>query len=148
MPPLSRRHPRYRKNEVFLMLTLSGALQSFAKSFSYSILLIANPIWLLLYLAIDHVLYQIYCIIRGEHHYFIPGMNRPLSAALRACKKLVVDSTSCWQARSPLHMHGCCFTFSQIVTHASVFVSIHLYTSSGHTTCPLKGFGSAQAYCS
>jgi hypothetical protein len=70
-----------------------------AKSFSSALLFIASPNYFLAYTAGDHVLYQLYRIVRCDYLTFLPGVNVPLSFICRICEKTIVDFTSCWLLR-------------------------------------------------
>jgi uncharacterized membrane protein (DUF485 family) len=48
-------------------------------------------------------------------------------------EKVIADFTSSWIVRTPLMMHSSYFLFNQLTTHASVFISVHVYVTSGLT---------------
>jgi hypothetical protein len=110
---------------------MSGALQVLAKSFSSALLLIANSNFFLAYMVGDHVLYQLYLVLRGDHRFWRLGASVPLSVVQRCLEKVVADFSSCWLMRNPLAMHSAYFLFNQLTAHASVFVSVHVYVSGG-----------------
>ena len=98
-PRLAGAIPNTSRGLFFFLLVVSGALQVVAKSFSSALLFIASPNYFLAYTAGDHVLYQLYRIVRCDYLTFLPGVNVPLSFIWRICEKTIVDFTSCWLLR-------------------------------------------------
>jgi hypothetical protein len=88
------------------MLVVSGALQVASKSVSSALLLIASPIIFLAYTVVDHALYHLYLVVRGDHNYFRPGVGVLFSVGIRSGEKLMADFTSCWWIRQPMSMHS------------------------------------------
>jgi hypothetical protein len=130
-PKLAGATPDTSRGPFFVMLVMSGALQVVAKTFSSALLFIARPNYFLAYMVGDHVLYQVYNVLRGDHHQFRAGTSVPTSVLYRLMEKVVADFTSCWLIRNPLTMHNAYFLFNQLTAHASVFVSVHVYVSGG-----------------
>ncbi|GMI23650.1 hypothetical protein TeGR_g6548, partial [Tetraparma gracilis] len=130
-PKLAGATPDTSRGPFFAMLVMSGALQVLAKSFSSALLIIANANYFLAYTVGDHVLYQLYLVLRRDHRRVEPGTGVALSVVFRFCEKSVADFTSCWLTRNPLTMHNAYFLFNQLTAHASVFVAVHVYVSGG-----------------
>ena len=130
-PSLAGATPDTSRGPFFFVLVVSGSLQVVAKSFSSALLFIANSNYFLAYTVGDHVLYQLYLAARGDHRNYRPGAGVLQSVAYRFGEKTVADFTSCWLMRNPLTMHNAYFLFNQLTAHASVFVSVHVYVSSG-----------------
>ncbi|GMI19342.1 hypothetical protein TeGR_g2736 [Tetraparma gracilis] len=135
-PKLAGATPDTSRGPFFVVLVMSGALQVVAKSFSSALLLIASPNYFLVHMAADHFLYQVYVAARCDHRNFRPGAGIPQSVVFRIMEKVITDYTSCWVMRNPLTMHNCYFLFNQLTAHASVFVSVRVYASSGLTDMP------------
>jgi hypothetical protein len=123
--------PDTSRGPFFVLLVVSGALQVVAKSFSSALLFIASPNYFLAYTVGDHVLYQLYLAMRGDHSFFVPGGGVPLSVVTRIGQKVVVDFTSCWLLRAPFAMHNAYFLFNQLTAHANVFFSVRIYVNGG-----------------
>ena len=130
-PKLAGATPDTSRGPFFIVLVVHGALQVVAKCFSSALLFIANSNYFLAYTVGDHVLYQLYLAARGDHRNFRPGAGVLLSVVFRVTEKTVADFTSCWLMRNPLTMHNAYFLFNQLTAHAGVFVSVHVYVSSG-----------------
>jgi hypothetical protein len=130
-PKLAGATPDTSRGPFFFVLVISGALQVVAKSFSSALLFIASPNYFLVYMAGDHVLYQLYLAARSDHRGFRPGFSVPMSMVTRFVEKVVADYTSSWITRNPLFMHNAYFLFNQLTAHASVFVSVRVYVGSG-----------------
>jgi hypothetical protein len=135
-PKLAGATPDTSRGPFFFLLAMSGALQIVAKSFSSALLFIANPNYFLAHLVGDHILYQLYLALRGDHRFWRPGASVPLSVLVRFIEKVIADFASCWLMRNPLTMHNAYFLFNQLTAHASVFVAVHLYASSGSAHLP------------
>jgi hypothetical protein len=114
------------------------ALQDVAKSFSSALLFIASPKYFLANMVADHALYQLYLAVRGDHRGDATGIGVLLSIVKRALEKVIADFTSSWLMRNPLTMHNAYFLFNQLMTHASVFVSVHIYATSSFTHLPAR----------
>jgi hypothetical protein len=95
-PRLCGATPDQGRGLFFFLVTVSGALQVLAKSLSSALLLIANPNWFVAYTAVDHVLFQFYLVLRGDHRTMVPGLGVVMSSVIRIFLKLVADYTSCW----------------------------------------------------
>ncbi|GMI28919.1 hypothetical protein TeGR_g7534 [Tetraparma gracilis] len=137
-PQKRRQKPRFAgatpdtsRGPFFFLLVVSGALQIAAKSFSSALLLIASPIIFLAYTVGDHALYQGYLVVRGDHRFYNYGVGVSVSVLFRVVEKVLADFTSCWRVSVPICMHNAYFLFNQLTTQASVFVSVHVYVSSG-----------------
>jgi hypothetical protein len=135
-PKLAGATPDTSRGPFFFVLVVSGALQVVAKSFSSALLFIARPDYFLAYMVGDHAIYQVYLAMCGDHRKCIPGFGVPVSVVFRALEKVVADFTSSWLVRNPLTMHNSYFLFNQLTGHASVFVSVRVYVSSGFTDLP------------
>ena len=98
-PRLAGATPDTTRGPFFFLLVVSGALQVVAKSFSSALLFIASPKTFLAYMVGDHVVYQLYLVVRGDHMHFPAGFTTPLSLVGRFLEKLTVDFTSCWNCR-------------------------------------------------
>jgi hypothetical protein len=59
-----------------------------------------------------------------------------MTVVMRFGEKTIADFTSCWLMRSPLLVHNAYFLLNQLATHASVFVSVLLYTRSSVAALP------------
>jgi hypothetical protein len=132
-PKLAGATPDTGRGAFFFLLVMSGALQVAAKSTSSALLFAAHPNYFLAYMVGDHVLYQVYNVVRGDHRGFRAGVSVILSVVFQICEKVVADFTSCWMMRTPLSMHSAYFLFNQLAAHASLFVSVHVYVNSGRT---------------
>jgi hypothetical protein len=66
-PKIAGATPDTSRGPFFFVLVMSGALQVLAKSFSSALLLIANSNFFLAYMVGDHILYQLYCAVRGDY---------------------------------------------------------------------------------
>ena len=137
-PKLAGATPDTSRGPFFIVLVVHGALQVVAKCFSSALLFIANSNYFLAYTVGDHVLYQLYLAARGDHRFFRPGAGVLLSVVFRVTEKAVADFTSCWLIRNPVTMHNAYFLFNQLMTHASVFVSVHIYATSNFTHLPAR----------
>jgi hypothetical protein len=130
-PKIAGATPDTSRSPFFILLVMSGAFQVMAKSFSSALFFIASPIYFLAYMAGDHVLYQLYLVVRGDLRSFRPGFSVSLSVVVNTVEKAIADFTSCWLMRNPLTMHSAYFLFNQLTTHASAFVSVRVYVSAG-----------------
>ncbi|GMI54445.1 hypothetical protein TeGR_g3786 [Tetraparma gracilis] len=130
-PKIAGATPDTSRSPFFILLVMSGAFQVMAKSFSSALFFIASPIYFLAYMAGDHVLYQLYLVVRGDLRSFRPGFSVSLSVVFNTVEKAIADFTSCWLMRNPLSMHSAYFLFNQLTTHASAFVSVRVYVSAG-----------------
>ena len=61
--------------------------------------LLAQVSWLLvvMYTVVDHALFQLYKLMRGDFIYWVPGFGGPISSLSRFVAKVVVDFTGASQ---------------------------------------------------
>jgi hypothetical protein len=158
-PRLAGATPDTSRGLFFFLLVMSGALQVVAKSFSSALLIIASPNLFLAYTVGDHLLFQIYLVVRGDHCIIAPGASVATSVTSNLIYKVIADFTSSWIMRSPIFMHNAyvrtserscyypsCspdrvrryFLFNQLTTHTSVFVSVRVYVGAGFTHLPVE----------
>jgi hypothetical protein len=135
-PKLWGATPDTGRGPFFFALVMSGTLQVAAKSLSTALLIITNSKFFFAYLLGDHALFQLHLAIRGDHCAMTAGGGHGRAKILdsvlnRVLTKAVVDFTSCWIIRSPLWVNNAYFLFNQLTSHASVFVSVHVYVSAG-----------------
>jgi hypothetical protein len=90
--------PDQGRGVFFCLLTISGALQVVAKTFSSALLMVANPSYFLAYLAGDHVLYLLITLLRGDFFISFQGLT-PVSPVGRPILKMLADVTGCWILR-------------------------------------------------
>ena len=86
-----------RRALTFLLLFMYHSAHTLGKTCAMALLAQVN--WLLVvgYMVVDHVLFQLYKLMRGEFIYFAIGFGGPLSSLARFVAKVVVDFTGASQ---------------------------------------------------
>ena len=82
-----------RRALIFLLLFVYHGAHSLSKT--YAMALLAQVSWLLVvaYTVVDHVLFQLYKLMRGDFIYWLPGLGGPISSLCRFVAKVVTDFT-------------------------------------------------------
>jgi hypothetical protein len=110
-------------------LTLNCALLLVARSFSLALLLLENKNYALQYFAVDHAVYILYKIARGDMWYWIPihGVRGLVgSVGVRCIVKLITDFTGIVQFRHPYELGGAYWTFNTVIAFLFCFYSVHV----------------------
>ncbi len=78
---------------TFLLLFVYHSAHTLGKM--CAVALLAQVSWLLVvvYTVVDHVLFQLYKLMRGDFIFWVPGVGGPLSSLNRFGTKVVVDFT-------------------------------------------------------
>ncbi len=78
---------------TFLLLFVYHSAHTLGKTCAMALLAQVSWIFVVAYTVVDHVVYQLYKLMRGDFIYWTPGLGGPLSSLARFITKVVVDFT-------------------------------------------------------
>ena len=116
---------------AFATVFLLCAIQVIAKATAVALLAVTNGTWLLVYMAADHAAHLIYRIARRDllQKTAMPAMaSYIVSPLLRIVFKVVGDFTGSMNVRLPFLLGGSYFFANLLMSHASVFIAVYVYT--------------------
>ncbi|GMI36316.1 hypothetical protein TeGR_g6771 [Tetraparma gracilis] len=121
--------PDAGRTEAFAAAFLLSAFQVIAKAAATALLAVTNGTWLLAYMATDHAVHLMYRICRRDMLVFTATpLPYVFSSLLFTGFKVVGDFTGSLNVRLPLLLGGSYFAANLVMSHASVFVAIYLYS--------------------
>ena len=82
-----------RRALTFLLLFVYHSAHTLGKTCAMALLAQVSWIFVVGYMVVDHVFFQIYKLMRGDFIYWTPGFGGPLSSLARFIIKVVVDFT-------------------------------------------------------
>ncbi|GMI41305.1 hypothetical protein TeGR_g14147 [Tetraparma gracilis] len=119
------------RTRAFATVFLLCAIQIVVKAFAVALLAVTNSTWLFVYMAADHIAHLVYRIARRD---FVHKTPMPVAAAyvypliILPAFKVIGDFTGSMNVRLPFLLGGSYFFANLMVSHASVFVAVHLYS--------------------
>ena len=78
---------------AFFLLFVYHSAHTLGKTCAMALLAQVSWIFVVAYTVVDHVVYQLYKLMRGDLIYWPPGVGGPLSSLCRFVVKVVVDFT-------------------------------------------------------
>ena len=112
---------------IFGCMMLNSALLLLIRSFSATMLMIANKRYLMIYMAGDMALYLLQKVAREDLHYWFPidgAFGLFVSLLARVIVKTVIDFTGIIQFRGPQELGGVYWTASMFLAVAASFASV------------------------
>ncbi len=82
-----------RRALTFFLLFVYHSAHTLGKTCAMALLAQVSWIYVVMYTVVDHVLFQLYKLMRGDFIYWIPGVGGPVSSLARFVAKVVVDFT-------------------------------------------------------
>ncbi len=94
---------------AFFLLFVYHSSHTLGKTCAVALLAQVSWIFAVLYTVVDHAVYQLHKLMRGDFIYWVPGVGGPLSLLVRFVAKVVVDFTgaSLMLAIAIWHMPTC-----------------------------------------
>jgi hypothetical protein len=122
--------PNQGRGLAFVTVFAFCALHIMAKGAATALFFIANPRFLLIYMAVDYGLYFMYFAARRDVVCFVPmptAASWIFSPFFRIILKVIGDFTGNPAVRVPIDLGGSYYMFNQITAQVSVLVSAHFY---------------------
>ena len=82
-----------RRALTFFLLFVYHSAHTLGKTCAVALLAQVNWIFVVLYTVVDHVLFQLYKLMRGDFIYWAPGVGGLFSSLCRFVAKVVADFT-------------------------------------------------------
>ncbi len=82
-----------RRALTFFLLFVYHSAHTLGKTCAVALLAQVSWIYVVMYAVVDHVLFQLYKLMRGDFIYWAPVVGGPLSSLCRFVAKVVVDFT-------------------------------------------------------
>jgi hypothetical protein len=105
-------------------------LHVIAKGVATALLFIGNPLFLLIYVAVDYSLFFLYMASRKDLVYYVPMPPKAswiISPIFKIILKVVADFSGTPTTRLPMLLGGSYYIFNLISAQASVLMSIQVY---------------------
>jgi hypothetical protein len=122
--------PNQGRGRAFAITFVFCTLHVLAKGAATALFFIADPRFLMIYMAADYGLYLMYCAARKDIIFFIPTpatVSWVISPIVRMMMKVLCDFSGTPHVRLPLLLGGSYYVFNLISAQASVFIAVHLY---------------------
>jgi hypothetical protein len=106
-------------------------LHALAKGVATALLYIANPLFLMIYFAVDYCLFFTYLAARSDVVFYVPmppTASWIISPIFRIMFKIQADFGGSPVMRLPLFLGGRYYIFNLISAQASVLIAVYLYT--------------------
>jgi len=120
----------FRRALIFLCMILNSSLLLLIRSISMASLVTVEPMYVIVYLLIDHSFHFLQKFLRGDVWYWMPvyGPTGLLATfIMRFFGKLVMDFTGMVQGRHPGELGGIYFTMNMVLAVVGSLVSMYVY---------------------
>ena len=78
---------------AFFLLFVYHSAHTLGKTCAMALLAQVSWLYVVVHTVVDHVLFQLYKLMRGDFIYWLPGFGGPLSSLCRFVAKVVTDFT-------------------------------------------------------
>jgi hypothetical protein len=122
--------PNQGRGLAFVTVFAFSTLHVLAKGAATALFCLANPRFLMIYMAVDYGLYLVYFAARRDLVFFTtlpPTASYIVSPLIRIIIKVIGDFSGSPLVRAPVDLGGSYYMFNQISSQASVLIAAQLY---------------------